>query len=472
MSRLFRCAFIALALLSSPVFRQSELPQWKRNFISDLGYSGIGVSMYRPNMSPFAEIERPFVGTDILLTVLHINLSQGTFNRTVGAPWQLTQDGNLTPPPVPVSRANFGLQLPLPFIGLESINNYQKDFRFSAFVRANWGWHRFQQFNENNPKAHSTAELAPGVRFRFPYGSIDLALSVNWISESIEELPTYYLQDIPTRQVYPTVTFRLDGLFDGMSRGISTSQGATYSSSRDTEKRRYTDAQGRRMEETTTTYTTTARAKTVSLTDIGIYGGLGLKATRSGMALRGYSSPGTLFGVTGLFRNGVFAGSVNLEGGRIGHAGTLQTWKDDYRRRVDKTETHGTGTANTFNFFADVGMSINNLIYTALGTAVVDDVAKPYSSINIGFSFGAHALWGQEFDDPAASNAFYDNLDVQERWFTDPREMKGGLMGGCFVSWDIGNASFKAQLYRYRRAPMANSLMHSVAWRFGGSEPR
>ncbi len=314
-------------------------------------------------------------------------------------------------------------------------------------------------------------EIAPGVRFRFPYGSVDLALSINSTNLDDNDPPSSRLQGFNSSWVYPSLTVRLDGLFDGMDAGMRSSQGGSAASSRSSKTERYTDATGRRMERETITYSTSVTPKTVSVTDIGTYGGIGAKVSHSGARTRTYQSPGTLIGVTGLMRSGVMSFGVNLEGGRVGHASALQEDGDEYFRRADRGEDWGMGTLSVFNAYLDFGVSINNLIYAGFGTIVLDDQSTPFSSINVGTSLGVYSVFNQELNDEAASAPLFDAIPVDERsHFNDPRMSKGGLLGGWFVSWDVGNVTFRAHWYRYRRAPLANGLMYSVAWRLGSSQ--
>ncbi len=446
-----------------------ERAKWKNDYISDLSNTGVGITLYKPNMGIFSGVNQNWVGADILLSAFHVSFSQGTYTRPGETPFFPNQNATVTVPTVRVSRATFGLNAPLPFIGFGRYNSYNDVLRGHLFLRLNGGYHSFRQRNDKRNRTFS-GELAPGFRLRFPYGSFDFALSITQMA--VDGLGDQsYTVGLPKTTIVPTFTLRLDGFFDGMKVGYNRSVGASVSSSSTQSKRRYTDVSGRRMEETTTTYQATITPKTVTVTDIGKYIGLGLKGTISGMATRSYSPPGALFGANIMGRSGLMLFGLNIEGGRVGHASELVPWKDGHRRFVERREEYGAGNISTFNIYGDFGLSLNNLIYAAMGTVILDEVSTPFSSINVGVSFGLNAMWNQTFIDPQSALPVYNLVEGEKRrWFIDPRDSKGGLMGGYFFSWDIGNASLRAQWYRYRRAPLANSLMYSVIWRFGGSE--
>lgn len=466
-------AVTLLTLATLPLSAQKEEARWKREFKSDLLVSGVGVNLSKPDFGRFQLTNGRWVGADVLYSFINVNFSQGSYLLDPAA------DGVLFPSlntdnwnEIRASRFNMGINLPLPFLAIGSYQGPNRVLRLSSFIRANAGVHRFFTTGTSRPERSFSAEFAPGVRLRIPYASVDLAMSITKIGGDFASGTATAFRGSNSLQVYPSLTLRFDGLFDGMQKGITYSDGATFSGTRSESKRRYTDVSGQRMEETTVTYTGKVNPVRVALLDIGTYGGLGVKVARSGMRNRNYLDPGTLVGLSILFRNGIMVGGFNVEGGRIGHGSELETWKDGHRRQLKTTATYGMGSLYTVNFYGDFGVGINNLFYAAMGTVVADDVSTPFSAISMGVSFGAHMVGGQEFNHPEEALARYDATTEKATHFTDPRESKGGLMGGYFFSWDVGNTSFKAQWYRYRRAPMANGLMFSVAWRFGGSAAR
>ena len=461
---------MALLAMVLPGAAQKTQPNWKKQWTHDLMLSGLGVSLSQPTFSDVHRIGTPWISADVQMLVLNARFGQGSVDinpaiyglpNLLDEPWQTRN----------MSFASCGINTPIPFLGIGKYNDYNRVFRINAFMRANYGRYRIFLENAGQPQRFAVTELAPGVRLRIPYGSIDLAMSFNF-SNIDENDPELNLRGFKRNWAYPSLTFRLDGLFDGMDAGFRTSQGASISTSRSSKTDRYTDASGTRMERETITYNSTFTPKSVSVTDIGRYTGIGIKVTHSGARTRLYQSAGTLVGLTALRRIGLMSLSANLEAGRVGHASALQAdGDDDYYRRADRDERWGMGTLSLVNVYGDFGISVNNLIYTALGTYVGDDQSTPFSSINIGTSLGLYSVFNQELNDEAASAPLFDAIPPDKRsHFNDPRMSKGGLLGGWFVSWDIGNVSFRAHWYRYRRAPLANGLMYSAAWRFGASK--
>lgn len=462
---------LALAISLGASAQTNDQPNWKKQATHDFMLSGLGISLSQPGFSDFHRTNTRWITADLQWLVFNARFAQGSidFNPLVSgelhllnAPWETYH----------MSYAGFGINTPIPFLGVGSYNDYNRVLRLNGFVRANYGRYRMFVSGTGRPVPFAGFELAPGARLRIPYGSIDLAMSFNFTNLDETDPPARQLRGFNSRWVYPSLTFRLDGLFDGMDAGMRSSQGASVASSRSSKTDRYTDASGRRMERETITYQSTVTPKSVSVTDIGTYGGIGVKVTHSGARTRTYQSPGTLVGVTGLMRSGLMSFGLNLEGGRVGHASALQEDGDDeYYRRADRSEDWGMGSISLFNIYLDFGLSINNLIYASMGTVVLDDQSTPFSSINIGTSLGLYSVFNQELNDPTASAPLFDAIPADKRsHFNDPRMSKGGLLGGWFVSWDIGNVTLRAHWYRYRRAPLANGLMYSAAWRFGASK--
>lgn len=459
-----------LLAFSLTLFAQkAEKAEWKRQYGHDLAMTGVGVTFSQPTLGPFQTSPRQWIGADVQYMFLHASVGQGSYlldPRAHNLPTVVDRPKE----EFFVSRASFGVSFPLPFLAIGTYQNYNRVARLSTFVRVNGGVYRFHYANKSRPIRTGSFEIAPGARLRIPFGSIDFAMSFTRLGFDVDSPDNTSLTGIGGWMSYPTVTLRLDGLFDGMKVGFNRADAAHVSGSSTETRRRYTDVSGRRMEERTTTYTATITPTTVMVTDIGQYAGIGIKATRSGVRNRGFMNPGSLFGVSMLTRSGVMVFGVNLEGGRIGHATLLEEFGDKYHRRPDDKYTDGSGSLSTLNLSLDFGVCINNLIYAGLGTAVADDVSTPFSAISMGVSVGGHALWGQRFDNPTAASTYYNQITEERTHWNDPAESKGGLMGGYFFAWDVGNATFKAQWYRYRRAPMANGLMYSVIWRFGASK--
>ncbi len=462
--------FILWSFAVSTSAQSPDRESWKTQYKTDWNTSGVGLVFAKPQLGPFHVQERNWVGADALFGFIHAQFGQGTYLIDP----RVTGFQNPDPDPsnwdeIRFSRASIGINAPLPFLAIGRYERYDRVFRMHGIVKANWQVHRYFG-RTDQPTRYGAFELAPGVRLRLPYASIDFALNVNFINEAIERSRNAAQNGLSARHAYPSITVRFDGLFDRMTIGTSTTTGATFSSTRKEERRRYTNSSGARMEERKVTYNTTASPTSVTLTDIGVYYGFGLKITRSAIRNLRYAEPGLLVGAQAMLRKGPGVFAFNLEGGRVGHGSELRPWKDGYHRQLKTDESYGQGSLRTVNAFIDAGISLNNLIYTAFGTAVVDDVATPFSSINMGVSFGLNFAGGQAFTNPEEATTRYDALTEEASWFNDPRQSKGGTMGGYFFSWDIGNASFKAQWYRFRRAPLANGLMYSVIWRFGQSD--
>lgn len=462
---------IALGLAIGSAAQRNDQPNWKKQLTHDFMVSGLGISLSQPGLTDLHRVNDRWVSADLQWLFLNARFGQGSFdfNPLVSGQLHLLDDPWKT---LHMSYAGFGINTPIPFLGVGKYNDYNRVLRLSGFVRANYGRYRMFVNGDGQPVRFAGFEVAPGARLRIPYGSIDLALSFNFTNLDENDPPARQLRGFNSGWVVPSLTFRYEGLFDGMDAGLRSSQGASTASSRSSKTERYTDATGRRMERETITYNTTVTPKTVSVTDIGTYGGIGVKVTHSGARTRQYQTPGTLIGVSGLMRGGVMSFGLNLEGGRVGHASALQEdGDDDYYRRADRSEDWGMGSISVFNAYLDFGLSINNLIYAGLGTVVLDDQSTPFSSINIGTSLGIYSVFNQELNDEAASAPLFDAIPADKRsHFNDPRMSKGGLLGGWFVSWDIGNVTFRAHWYRYRRAPLANGLMYSAVWRFGSSK--
>lgn len=200
------------------------------------------------------------------------------------------------------------------------------------------------------------------------------------------------------------------------------------------------------------------------------------------MRTKNYMGNSNLFGAQFMYRKANMLFGLNIEGGRVGHGTSLQKGGkgtaeegNNFRRRVSRGDHEGVGSYSVFNVFMDIGVNVNNLLLAAGGTAVAYNEATSFLAFNIGYSFGFGIVGGQRFLDTGTSSNFYNQLNDQNQYshnrdntrFEDPRKGKSGLMGGLFMSCDIGHASVRMQWYRYRRAPLANGLVFSLTWRIG-----
>lgn len=463
----FLACFNVAAQMSKKEIRRA---QWK----GDMATSGIGLEFYRPEIMQNNGPAEQWRGVNMLFGVFQMGIAQGNISRPI----------NIFPNDDFARASNFyiGASVPLPFMTLGKYRSYNNSFRMHPIVNVNF--HRTRSYNNENVDVKIFAlNTALGYRFRLPFTSVDLTLNAHngsWKSDSYSD------GELLGFSFYPMVTFRWDGLLDKFKPTFlkvnATSSSVTSSSSTSTTTRERINGADYRVTRTTTNYQVTSTPTTVMIQDIGKYRGVGPKFATSGVRSYAFKESTMLFGVQGMYRKGAIVLGGTLEAGRLGHGSELQERKnkgsakdgDNFYRRLERSKTQGMGVYTAANLMADVGFDFSSLKYGLFGFDVDYNDATPFTTFTVGYSFGLNVILEQRFSNPATSDLYYDLLNTANQLqyqrdnthFEDPRQATTGLMGGWFLSCDIGHASLRMQWYKYRRAPLANGLLFSVVWRF------
>lgn len=476
---------ILIVLSSLGAFAQTTMSKKeirKKQYLGDLSASGVGIELYTPKFGEFMSADNSWVGVNMLFGPITFGIGQGSIstyepiNEFIPGPQPLISTGALR-----ANKIYIGASIPLSVLTLGQYRSFNNSFRGHPIVNMSFGGYRiFETFGETKPKLTTTYfNVAPGYRLRLPFASVDFNLNMRL---NIFRGGLYEEFQKKGFSVYPQITLRWEGLLDRFNPTFRSVEAAQVSTSNHRTETSTRTEGNYRITRTTTSYDVTVRPTSVTVTDIGLYAGFGLKYGRNGVRTKNYMGGSNLFGAQFMYRKANLLVGFNLEGGRVGHGSKLQTGTkgtleegNKFSRRVNRNDYQGIGSYSVFNMMLDFGVNINNLLLAAGGTAVAYNEATSFLAFNLGYSLGLGLVGGQRFDNPNQSNAYYDQLKDQNQflynrentYFEDPREAKWGRVGGLFISCDIGHASLRMQWYRYRRAPLANGLVFSLTWRIG-----
>lgn len=475
LSLIFFLSFSAQAQMSKKEIR-------KKQWLGDLSVSGVGIELYTPNFGEFMTANNRWVGANMLFGPITFGIGQGSIST-----FEPINEFMLEPQPfVPTGelRANkiyIGTSIPLSILTVGQYRSFNNSFRGHPIINMTFGGYRiYEGFTQTKPaRTTSFFNVAPGYRLRLPFASVDFNLNMRLNFFRDGQYQEFQKKGLA---IYPQITLRWEGLLDRFNPTFRSVEAANVSTSNHRTESTTTREGNYRVTRTTTTYDVHVTPTSVTVTDIGLYGGIGLKYGRNGVRTANYMGNSNLFGAQFMYRKANLLLGFNIEGGRVGHGSSLQSGSKGtvaegtkFSRRVSRHSYEGIGSYSVFNVLVDVGVNINNLLLAAGGTVVAYNEATSFLAFNIGYSFGFGIVGGQRFEDPGNSIVHYANMENTNRnnynrdntHFEDPRKAKSGRAGGLFISCDIGHASLRMQWYRYRRAPMANGLMFSLAWRLG-----
>ncbi len=465
---------VSIVAMNAVYAQMSRKEVRKAQWRGDMANSGVGLSFYDAAFSDDKNPIGQWRGVNMLFGVFQLGIEQGYLHQN--------QASNLIQDQSRASSFYLGASIPLPFLTLGKYRSYNNSFRMHPIVNLNFNRLRSYDDEKIDVKIFG-AHGALGYRLRLPFMSVDLTMNIHkgaWKSGSLSD---YTFSKYTT---YPMITIRWDGLMDKFSPTFQSVK-ATQTSTRVTGQTKSTSREringaDYRVTRTTTSYEVKSTPTTVAILDIGRYKGIGPKMSTNGFRSIAFKDNTLMFGLQGLYRKGAVVLGGTIEAGKIGHGSQLDERQnkgsaeegDNFYRKLDRRFAHGLGSYTAANAMVDFGFDFSSLKYGLLGIQVEDNDATPFTALAAGYSFGLNVILGQEFLNPAESNAFYDDLNAQNQlthqrdntYFEDPRNAQFGIMGGWFISCDIGHASLRMQWYKYRRAPLANGLLFSVAWRF------
>jgi hypothetical protein len=468
-----RAIWLTLSLFVAAVSFGQGNPKAKKElrdeqWMTDMSNSGVALEWMKPNLGGPFTTER-WSGANALFGPVIFGYSQGkvnarafAFGTSIMPEAAQTLDGH---------RFYAGTHFPLKFATFGSFTSYNRVFRGYPTIQHTVGGYHIRK-NAFTVDKCATFSITPGYTVRFPYGSLVLGYEaqLNFWNDGD------YSREVRRLSLMPTFAFRFDGLYDAFRPIFKSVDATQFSYGSRSESRSWNqynpDGRVSRITETATTYTVNSQSSKVTVADIGPYAGIGVRLSRGFGGHHYFREPGTLVGLNMLYRVNMFVTGLNIETGRIGHAtiaeqrGSLAN--QEYYRRPNRVYADASGQISAFNVMIDAGLNFNQLLLGLMGVLINDEEHTSFVSFNAGYSMGVSALWNQQFANPALAKAYFD-ADAHWRTpsiYNDARLSKGGYVGAWFLSADIGNASFRTQWYRYRRAPLANGLMMSVAWRF------
>jgi hypothetical protein len=431
----------------------------------DKQHGGIGVTLYSPMLGKNFETGM-WTEANLLTDILEFKLGFGKTVATGYGKKYVKKNGD-----VRVQDSLYGMNLyvganiPLKFADFGRQVSWFKVLRGHPTISAGAGMMAFT--NKKSYTRFGTAYLwyagvAPGYRFRFPLGSLDVNFNMQFSLKSGDDKDYF-----GWFQFYPSATLRLDALKMYYDPETVKVHGSVTS----TENYQSTSWVSGGYRYTYTTYDVVTTPITIGIQDIGVHIGVGPKISYMSPKRSEYMPTSILYGVAAEGRAAFLDFGISLEGGKVGHGGQLIPKKNNnYRRKLDKTVVTGQGTVNTFNFYSQIGIDLTSIIAGLAGISVSKGRATSFFAFTGGINVGGHFTWGQEFLNPADA-AIYDQKIAQDAGktkgkFLDPRQVGVGYLGGFYVNVEIGALSFKINNLRYYGAPFASTTMFSIGYRF------
>lgn len=432
--------------------------------------SGIGIDLYRPPMKDAATFDKPWVNVNMLLYVIEL---QAGFGKMDVDPTKLDLGGKfinvagVKGQDVYGRNLYMGFNVPIPKIGFGN-RGASSLLRGHLFLAGGFGAFTIWEKNKDFKSSLGYVAFSPGFRICNGIFSAEARLQGTLGLRMGDDYREYF----KGAALYPVFTLRANGLFNKLVNDVKTIQTAYMKTTGggSTTKTDIIHKGGNAYERTTTSSWRTQKLErgTSFFADMGAYWGIGPRISFTRPLAGYYAKPSFLVGGNAELRGGPFMAGFNVESGRVGH-GSITEGKGDKKRKVDRDETYGRGSYNATNVFFDLGLDLRGGTGLARNAAAEAEAARAttFSSINVGYSFGYSVLGNQQFDDEAASTAYYlakPPTDVNKK--TDPREGKSGYFGGFFAGLEMGAVTFRIQAYRYRSAPLANNTYYTLAWRF------
>lgn len=432
----------------------------------DKQHGGIGIAMYSPILGKNFQTGL-WTEANLLTDVLEFKLG---FGRTVATGFgkkYVKKNGETR-----INDSLYGMNLyvggniPLKFGDFGTQASWFKVLRGHPIISAGAGMMAFTQKSDYRRFASTYlwyAGVSPGYRFRFPLGSLDVNFNMQFSLKSgaVKDYFGWF-------QFYPSATLRLDALKQYYDPKTVTVHGSITS----TENYRSSSWVSGGYRYTVTTYDVVTRPMSLGIQDIGFHIGVGPKFSYMAPKKESYIPTSFMGGVAVEGRAAFVDFGVTLEGGKIGHGGKLivkSNEKHTYRRKLDRNETDGLGTVNTFNFYSQIGIDLTSIIASLAGISISKGSATSFFAFTGGINVGGHYTWGQQFLH-AGDATKYDQLVAAnpetKAKFLDPRQTGIGYLGGFYVNAEIGALSFKITNLRYYGAPFASTTMFSITYRF------
>lgn len=462
--------------IGKPVITAEMKKEFRKNqYRLDLNHGGIGISFFKPNLSTIATYDQPWIGVDILSDILQFKFGLGTNQLNGTIPYGFTGTEYVNTREFGY-QFSVGLNAPLRFLNFGAQKSPAKTFRGHPVLATEIG--AFTMTNEASYYLKNTSQIwylgiNPGYRLRIPFGSVEFNLNTR-IGISTGQNSDYY----KGLGFYPSITFRLDALKWKYLPQLVSVDASSVSLSNIQTREEYNGTRYNSDGSSVSYYTTYTTADVhvsnfkMGIQDIGTCVGLGPKFSFMSPKRSPYIPLGRLYGLVLEARSGSIDAGFCLEGGNVGHGGTLKEKNDDegeYYFKLNRTKTEGQGTINVFNAYMNFGIDITSLALVPFGIAVDKGEATSFFGITAGFLVGGHFAWGQEFIDPTSESNYAFKLEADQgrakEKFIDPSKAKGGFLGGSYISFQVGAMAFKITNYRYHGAPFSSTTMYSIAYR-------
>ncbi len=443
---------------------------------SDKEHGGIGLEFNRPNFGKYSGADKTWMGINIVSDMFEGRLLLGKIGLNPSEPAGFSS----TKLPVPDTygyshngaNLSVGINAPISSLGIGVENSSLATFRLHPTLGGSFGLYSFWPNNNTVGKDwFAYIGLKPGYRARLPFVTVDLALNI--------ELGLYSGDlNKPVRPIAisPSLIFRLNSQKSGFNMRIKKVDAASVSTretSRRTDTRTRYEGSGRsrvriREKVTTSTYDVKVKKGSMSVQDIGTFLAGGPVFAFSNPRRHNFQPASFLYGGNVTFKQSVVYTGINVLVGKTGHGSTMDEPLTK-NRSLDRKDTFGRGTYNSFNAFLDIGMDLSPLALAVMGIARGDiGNATPYFSLMGGFTLGVSRMGNQQFVNSQAETE-YDLILAQEEeakdYRVDPRKGGFGKMGGWWLGVDVGVVSFKMRSLTHKKSPFANNRFFELAYK-------
>jgi len=457
---------------------KEQIETYKKNqFKIDRNNGGIGLFITRPSFGSGVRVNQPWFGVNILADFLEIKFATGKIEKIRKI--DFVEGEQLTPGFNQETdygyMLTFGGNIPIKALAFGRYQNHKNVFRGHPILGISTGVYGIKDSLEftkvRDYENMWIFGITPGYRIRLPYMSIDFNVEMV-AGMRFGDLYKYYR----SAGIYPSITLRADALKQLLNpRMVSADyQQATISNIQSETTQSTTYSNGYRIDRYTT-YTTadvSVTSGTVGVQDVGPIGGIGAKYMWQPIARQPYMGVGRMFGVNAYIRGGPIDAGVNFEGGRIGHGSTLVDKGDgEYRRKVERNETHGAGSISMGAAYLNIGIDVSSLFLIPFGIAMDKGEATSFFSASAGVVLGGHFALDQQFDRPNVAIPIYEeeimnNSEVKAKFIDPAQHELTGFLGGFYFSVHVGALNFTVQNNRYYGAPFASGVMYAFAYRY------
>ncbi|MEO1515477.1 MAG: hypothetical protein AAFV95_10700 [Bacteroidota bacterium] len=477
MNNLIRIGLSGLVLLTSFLSLQAQSYQDNQRKL-DLHHGGIGLEVARPTFGAYSGAETPWYGINLLADGFEFRWLMGRIGMNPSEGLGFTDDKL----PKPDSYGNnyigrewsVGALFPFTKIRLGAQAGSAKVARFHPILGINFGSYAFWEEGryDQDKDWYGYMGIKPGVRLRLPLVTAELTLNttIGLYSGDLNK---------PVRWVnfMPSLVIRLDALKQKLDPSMVYVDGAQVNVENYTSKttsRTYTRGTGtgkQRVTEITTESSADIRVKPtkVGIQDIGPFFGIGPKLSVSSIRSDHAMPVGVMYGAEVTTKSGWFYLSLNVEGGKIGHASEMENPEDKKEKKVNLRKDFGRGSYQTAMGYFDIGIDISPIALSMLGVVREETTGTSYFSLMAGYSIGLSNMRNQQFDNPAAA-ATYDQLLANNRediqaYRLDPREAGFGRVASWWIGMDVGVLSFRIRKLNHIRSPFANNTFISMSYK-------